>query len=215
MPGFGMEWPFLKSSTPSLKRASERRPGALQSLWVNHWLQTEDTQPWLQVCDRNLLDRFWISPFVSGNASLWQLGRPRESLRCFQPWSFQGSHGRLVTTVSWGGIPDLKKIITNSRKHGSGWHRRIEGPSSWWSWTLMVEPTVFPQILPILCSAFHEFCRPYIVVFVKKPLVIKEKGWEGRNPEVLVSICGTWLWCGATSWRAIHHTASSPWGVTL
>ena len=72
----------------------------LWSLWVNHWLQTEDTQPWLQVCDRNPLDRFWISPFVSGNASLWQLGRPRESLRCFQPWSFQGSHGRLVTTVS-------------------------------------------------------------------------------------------------------------------
>ena len=35
-------------------------------------------------------------------------------------------------------------------------------------------PSDFAHI--VFGSAFHEFCRPYIVVFVKKPLVIKEKG---------------------------------------
>ena len=41
MPGFGMEWPILKSSTPSLKRASERRPGALLAEPVSEPLITD------------------------------------------------------------------------------------------------------------------------------------------------------------------------------
>ena len=146
MPGFAVEWSFLKRLLFALKSFSERGLGALQSM-SEPLIRGGPTQLLLTVITPRYESQSIALALISPrhwpvNCCLhhtynirrifdkWYVvhtGGARESLR-FEAWSFQGSGGRTVTTVLstvlWNcGIRRYVPFITDSSEENM-WNAR-------------------------------------------------------------------------------------------